>query len=283
MEDRANPDYCHDSSIRFSDAHSDENTSATTRSNKNSNWRKFIPKTSPDWFMVIFNGLLVIFTGCLWYATNGLWKDAHDQLDVMRGQLNVMQIDQRPWVQIIAEKINFLKIDDNGVSISFQLTMKNIGKTPATGIDLRIKPIVLTNKNFSEEVMIQQNTCSPANKVSPRRIAGISLMPNEDISEYISTSIDKKIIVNEIADQIAEEKRFNSFGRPENKATFLLIGCIDYILSSANDVHGQTFFIYDVAKRGKNNIPYMIKITSNTAMGPNSLIMEKGMQGNYAK
>jgi hypothetical protein len=66
----------------------------------------------------------------------------HAQLDVMKGQLNVMEAGQRPWVGATIEPIK-LVFDDQRGKMFLDITIKNTGAVPAT--DTFVNPALFTH------------------------------------------------------------------------------------------------------------------------------------------
>ena len=69
-----------------------------------------------------------IATIVLAMVTGFLAYDAHQQVSVMAGQLEEMQVSRRPWVTMVARPGDGgIDYDINGVSISLHLVLRNTG------------------------------------------------------------------------------------------------------------------------------------------------------------
>jgi hypothetical protein len=79
--------------------------------------------------LATFTVILAISTILLWLATRDLFEAGEEQLKLAR---DIFVADNRPWLQILEMKfLHPLKIDDNGINIYLQCSVKNTGNSPA--------------------------------------------------------------------------------------------------------------------------------------------------------
>jgi hypothetical protein len=189
----------------------------------------------------------------------------------IKGQLEVMQADQRPWIQIKKSEINFMKFDSDTVNFSMKLTLRNTGKTPATGIEIVSRLYAVTDASFRSEDINENAACTEAyGRAYAARSTGFSVFP-DDVTDI---TIGPTMQVTDIPISPLNDGR--------RGAGFMVLGCIDYLISS-NKTHGQTGFRYLIGEnRGNPDVPYMI-YASPRIIGPNDSLLGKDLYGNYAK
>jgi hypothetical protein len=193
---------------------------------------------------------------------------AFGQLQVMKGQLDQMQADQRPWIKIGSYKIDFLKIESENTNIGVTLSLKNVGHTPAVGIELDTELHVMTQALFENLNNTQMEVCHRGQRMYPARTAGMTLFPDETDKLHFSAAMSTR-------DTLQSNPEF------KHGVSFVVYGCINYLISSSN-MHGQTGFLFDISKAGPNGLPYLIQPKLGTT-GTSGLIIFKGLYGNYAK
>ena len=209
---------------------------------------------------------------------------------VMKGQLNVMQIDQRPWLQIEAARLDDIVLPDNSdtINVQFSFLVKNIGKTPALGIAPSFQGYVETTKTFSQADALEEKACAES-KDYPARKSDWSLMPGESDTYHMGATISMKQALTDIDADRAERIKSAApayaaeLARVPRGGVFVVSGCLDYFLSSAAHVRGQTFFRYTVA--GNAGGTYMMEIRMPFAgkLEPPDVGMTKAIWGNYAR
>jgi hypothetical protein len=160
------------------------------------------------------------------------------QLLVLRGQLDAMENDQRPWVYTTTPvtMITPLHFDEKGGHVVVQFTLKNVGKTPArfSRIDGHI---------FSRGPQIYQNiaweNCNKRAQMPTSALYdGITVFPNDQIVQRRLWEMP----VKDIEDLKAKKA-----------LTTMLSVCVDYVAGDGR--HHQTRALYELNRRGKNNEP----------------------------
>ena len=210
---------------------------------------------------------------------------------VMKEQLDVMQIDQRPWVQIEAARLDGIVLPDNSdtINIQFSFLVKNIGKTPALGIDGAFQGYVQTMKTFAQANALEAKACS-GSKDYPARKGDSSLMPGESDTYHMGAGVSMKKALSDIGADTAE--RIKSAGTPAyaaqlahrpREAVFVVSGCLDYFLSSASHARGQTFFSYIVGGNAAGAYMMESPLPFTGKLVPPGVGMTKNMWGNYAQ
>jgi hypothetical protein len=207
---------------------------------------------------------------------------------VTRDQLRVMQTEQRPWVEIKSAQLDDIVLGGDGDSINIQMSfdIKNIGKTPALGIEVRVAPYVTSQKTFSDANTLQERKCAES-KDYPSRKSDLSLMPEQPDTIHVGAVISMAQAIADADNEFAEwAKHMNADASAKrtpyrHDVAFMVLGCFDYFLASSQD-HGQTFFRYSVV-RPKDGLPYGIHLPIAGTLVPPNVGMTKEMWGNYAR
>lgn len=208
------------------------------------------------------------------------------QAEIMQRQLSVMQTDQRPWIQIEQARLDGVVLPANSDNINIQLSfaLKNLGKTPALGIDVQVQAYVLTGKTFTQAAALQENSCAQS-KVYPARKSSMSLMPGEPDTLHIGAVISMKQAIADADTDSAERAKYLPAEQAARAApykhdvVFTVSGCLDYFLSNDAQARGQTFFSYIVSGRGG----YGIHLPFDGNLLPPQVGMTKNMWNNYAR
>jgi len=169
------------------------------------------------------------------------------QLNIMQGQLDTMQADQRPWVYVTNAIIEepgptFTKA---GMYISIRFTYKNAGHTPAKLALIFSEAHVVNN---AEYVKPSFQACEVRRK-KPREalVDGTAVFPNQDGTQRTYATI---------APQNVARLKF------ETDATIVVTGCIDYLFPVGPE-HHETRFFYELVRTGPNNA--MLRIDPDNA------------------
>jgi hypothetical protein len=202
------------------------------------------------------------------FITHGQLVEMRKTVGVAQRQLDEMQADQRPWLQIKSAEIGFLKFDADNVNFNLKMTLKNTGKIPATGIEIWPVLHAMSDATFRSEDKDEQLACSMANRDYPSRKTGLTVFPDD--TEPISTG--PTMLVSD----------FPMLPNTRRGSILIVLGCIDYFISS-NNTHGQTGFRFLIGRRGENPaISYAI-YPDPGLLGPSDLMITKDLYGNYAK
>jgi hypothetical protein len=180
---------------------------------------------------------LAILTYFLAVYANDLGQISGKQLDAMReqqrvmqGQLDEMQIDQRPWISITSEirrngVVRYEWNGQQGISTSETFTLRNYGHSPARNVTIKLDIIPRPNNfntNLAELARLQERLCADAERTARNnKIAGVTVFPGKD--ERVELGIG-----------MGTGKRNTPFNAPFG---FTIQGCADYTFS--NNRHGK--------------------------------------------
>lgn len=195
-------------------------------------------------------------------------KPISDTEALINATTKAAELDQRPWVQVESFKIDFLKIENENTNIGATFFLKNVGKSPATGIELFTEFHVMTNAVFQELSQRQKAVCERGGRTYPERKNGMSLFPGE-------------VATLQFSQPVPTHEVFQKGPDFEHGVSFVLYGCIDYLYSSSES-HGQTGITYLILRPGPNGVGYSIVPKIGT-IGPHDLMLVKHVAGNYAK
>jgi hypothetical protein len=154
------------------------------------------------------------------------------QLSIMRGQLNSMQIDQRPWVSATPAVEKFTMVQWNAsksVNVMLKISLHNYGRLPAQDFDIKwmIKQWP-TNAHHGDLDAPKEKLCSDATRATTaRRQKTLTVFPDRDATVEDNLTVGGVYLTN-------------------TTAIFSLYGCADYTYSSGE--HGQTLFRYTLGK-----------------------------------
>jgi hypothetical protein len=183
---------------------------------------------------------------------------------IFQGQLNVMQAERRPWIQLseVAPWLLHVDVGAGFVDIPVELRVKNIGLSPAEGVFATGK--VYPRLAIDDERRAAEGACKDA--TTDRKLLafqGSIVFPNEERPMQFSPDIlmirdIEKARRSEAALQYAgrlaslgkekaDEMLREDLARPL-RSTFVIVGCVTYSYHNEHAV-GQTSFIIDVAAR----------------------------------
>jgi hypothetical protein len=111
-------------------------------------------------------------------------------LNAIRGQLDEMQADQRPWLSVTVKPVGQMIFHDNKeVSISLSVISKNFGRSPARRIEIVPEIHAVTEKNLREVAyrLFQDHTCERAKLVSLDNRVGKTVFPTDTKEIQVGT------------------------------------------------------------------------------------------------
>jgi hypothetical protein len=152
------------------------------------------------------------------------------QLDVMQGQLDAMEADQRPWIYLPGTEIaSPLHIDAKGAFVVLQFHPTNVGKTP--GKFAFIEGSFFALSPDGREILKSWKPCNDLRNQSRSSLNhGGTLFPNENrVLIHGFTLIPEEIV------RVRDGKA----------GSVMITGCIDYLFESG-ERHHQTRFIYEL-------------------------------------
>lgn len=208
---------------------------------------------------------MILLTVALVFTSLLQWSE-------MRGQLDVMRAQQRPWVEITDAQPVQVVNNDGTLNVAISVTLKNLGATPATGIDIEGALNVVSGETMGSIERDQASVCAKATNYRGRNI-GMSLAPGE----VRTIGFEPTMLVSGVKSAAPE------LGVTRPGGAFAVYGCADYIIDSRVP-HGQTYFRYIVSrKRPPSHIPYMIYLDEGNLTSEQLFAQRDDFQGNYSK
>ena len=112
-----------------------------------------------------------------------------EQAGIMRGQLNEMRDEQRPWIYAAGIKLaDRLSVDANGIRISLLFRVTNVGHLPATQTDISLSalPAIPSHgeKTFTD---VARDTCY-GNSFGSSFAVFPGDSPEQEITTYLSSN-----------------------------------------------------------------------------------------------
>ena len=200
------------------------------------------------------------------------------QLNVMQGQLDTMEADQRPWIKATIQLTALRFTEAGDAEITFNQNFKNIGKSPAQNIKERIGAVAVTESTAIRSIDEERTQCELAAKDSAEDVLpGLFLFPDEEAPEALigGKGIGRAYVT---ASEFAK-----AWPNPKT-LIFKLIGCIDYSFSS-NGRHGQTGFAFIISRKVPNELGHETGfIPGKEAIPPEQIIFRPDpFSGGYVK
>lgn len=166
---------------------------------------------------------IAALTWSLSYDSKRQADTTRDQVGVMKGQLDEMRAEQRPWLSAVVTLAGQYSFDPKrGGTIQFRIVSQNSGKTPAQRV-MHLQTIFPFNENASEE----------ANKIismAENYPAGNALFPSNTADQTFPMTITMDVL------------RKNTLGKGPNSAIFLtLFGVVRYDFVPISTYHKTCF------------------------------------------
>jgi hypothetical protein len=157
--------------------------------------------------------------------------------------------DQRPWLRINMNLIGFRFLENTDAEITYDITTKNVGRSPARNIRSRMGGGVVTKDNAIDSIPDQKRQCDLAQRdaelaASPGTILFAGETATGETGMIGLAGIGKMTIT--YGEYISGWPRADYF-------QLRIVGCFDYTLPS--EEHGQTGFAYTLMKRVGDNAP----------------------------
>lgn len=137
--------------------------------------------TSSEILMVVFTAVIAV-TGVIGAIIFG------KQLNAMQGQLDAMEVDQRPWVSVTTELNGPLAIrrkptgELDGIIFSVKLLVKNVGRSPAMNLHL----VADSSLGDNDPLIFQNISCENAKK-NNNPILTSTVFPGETLPPFINS------------------------------------------------------------------------------------------------
>jgi hypothetical protein len=209
---------------------------------------------------------------CSLLSLNKSVKAANRQAQSAATQANTAQqefvMSERPWVSINLGDFGDLRFSSDGSpSITVRWTLKNTGHSPAgyTHIEWKIVPIRF-DEVFSAPSPAQKKLCLPLRTHAKPDFDAFTLFPDSSTERQQSVSISAEDVRNQ---------ENGATNRDYNRATFFVLGCVDYRFEFETG-HHQTGFVYELSKYElRNGVLFdRIDTSPNTVVPRNLLRME---------
>jgi hypothetical protein len=206
------------------------------------------------WLFIATTGLW-FFTGLMWLATRRAVSEGQQAIAAARTSAEATQsqattmarmltASHRAWIKIeISLGDQPLIFDDNGVSTSVQIIMRNVGSAPALHVTPHAWLVVSNSDPDSWPVQVQSRKCDELRKNAFG--VGYTLFPDEVFpqSEQIPSL---RLGVNAPK---ADVERGLEISTEKNAVMIHVVGCAEYTFPSDLGVHHQTRFIYELMPR----------------------------------
>ena len=193
------------------------------------NWRG---RQKIDW-MVVFTGVLALVGAISALVSLGQWS-------AIRGQLDAMQADQRPWIQVDVTVGGELDLRAGWGILPLNYKIKNIGRSPATAV--RVGAWRFTGKNPFGGLLfdaLDRDCQAFSRRPVVEAEQAWTVFPNDEIppdGRFESAS------VGIIPAQVAVEGQAQPNGSID--VPFWFYGCVDYTFGEPA-VHHQTGFVFE--------------------------------------
>ena len=213
----------------------------------------------------LFTLALAVSTIFLWADTNGLRKLALKQSEDMQASLQIARdaanaavqandisrdifvATERPWVTAAIRAGSPLTYDVDGLNVALQLTLKNVGHSPAKDVFVDLRLLSLTQGNADPSALLQEMV--NAAKQRPPGCFGHQLFPGSTFDQNISTATGKDQL-----EQLLKEIDF---------VILHAVICISYRFVFESGVH-HTGYVLDIQR---SKVPRQVSIDKNRALG----------------
>lgn len=163
-----------------------------------------------------------------------------------------LALTQRPWIQVSAAVAGPLRVNENGIQISVDLTTLNVGQTPALDVDWDIRAVLRTQKTF--DAVVQQREMARAITAQPEGRSGDLI--------FAKTGVRRNITFGPTSDEVRAALAAYE-PHPYTMVRMYVVGSVSYRFPFNGELH-QTGFIYDVM------------VTDDTSPIPSKLIDAAG-------
>ncbi len=169
---------------------------------------------------------------------------ANDQFNIMRGQLNAMEAEQRPWVSVppkdgfsIVEPLTFGA--KTGAAMRLYYKLRNTGKSPGLHVRVQAKIVSPPKETWMaiEIANIQSSICEPMRHIE-EQFSDAIIFPGDEIDGNFPVSVS----TTEIESWLKKSESGN-FAHPGFISPFLIV-CFDYQFASDHTRHFQTRYAF---------------------------------------
>ena len=179
------------------------------------------------WMMYVSAATAAVTAAGVWYVARTLEETRRANEIMGKAYLT----DQRPWLSVNIRPKEPLRINDYSAGIEFNLSVKNIGKTPATLANIETK--LVPSPNAADGNTLFDAHCAHAKRIGPYNI---KVMPGDNPRLEISLMTDPPIIRGGV-----------QTGVNGDYVTFLIFACITYTSLIDDDLH-QTGLVFRISR-----------------------------------
>ncbi len=188
-----------------------------------------------------------LFTGTLVFVGIVTAVIFWHQLNVMQGQLDSMESEQRPWIKIDAVpgplEVYVLPAEKDGPkgNLDLHFTISNVGRSPALSLNLFVAGFVVGNTTHQNPEPDRRILCD-AVRNKPAK-SGTVLFPQDSVTE--DTWAPNRVNNYLGAGFGPTDRQYMWENKEKLVFVFAVYGCVDYIFGR-RAAHQQTGFIYTV-------------------------------------
>jgi len=183
-------------------------------------WHRIRSVVNRDYINAASTVVVALATGAIFFVSIGQWR-------AIKGQLDVMEAEKRPWIRATVTAVKPVIFTDwngsKGINVPIKLDLKNYGDTPA--VNVRVFPQIAQhpgNPRRRELDAPQQTACDIAiGQADENTIGGIAIFPGESQPDELISGI-------------------SGIYKTDEPILFSVYGCVDY--TYGNNRHGQTGF-----------------------------------------
>jgi hypothetical protein len=184
---------------------------------------------------------------------------------IFQAQLSLMRDADRPWIDLDVSIDSPLTYDNTGVRIGFNISPKNVGRSPAQNI--WISP-TLTPAFMGDDLSeIQKRICENA-RPSHEGLLSYLLFPGNHYTQPVGLDLSATAISSHWG-------KLPPNMEPPDPIPLALVGCIDYTYE-ASSRHHQTGFALDVVMKGG-----LLPLKSKTPIASEDLVLRAHSFGGH--
>ena len=185
----------------------------------------------------IFTALLVISSVLQYCAMRG-------QQNVMQGQLDEMQADDRPWIKTTVQFTAPINFNSPRTLTQITVTIKNVGNSPAFDVEPVAWGYVMHRNHLdpSENLFSACNIYEPSARLN--QSSGYVLFPGDFMSYTRHISLQPSALKQAI---------FQFKGK--NVVSLFIAGCVGYTSGATADAHKTGFIIQVLRTLENSDIP----------------------------
>lgn len=220
-------------------------------------------------WLTIFTGFLAISTIGLWFTTRSAAESqANDMKESVAAakrsadlasesnELNrkIFIAGQRPWLLIDVQIGGPLHYNVNGANFTFDITITNNGRLPATNVDINLEVSAPAIGIESQDLVRPKRNAMITRAAHRKKESfGHTVFPGKPVKQTVSTSVSNA--------EIARITQMAQFIMPT------VIGAVSYFFAGDDAAH-QTSFVYDIVRSKRPRPESAAKNRSSSAIFP---------------